>query len=440
MMMTYAAAIIIGAAILALPWSRTESLSGRPLLPFFLATSSVCVTGMSPVDIGTFLTPFGQAVLLILVQLGGLGIMTFGTFVFEVMGHKLSVQNEQVVMSSLGIPALGRVHSILLRTVVFTVFWETLGALILGARLFFCHGFSIGQAAYHGTFHSIAAFCNAGFSLYPENMVRFAHDPVILLIVAGLVIIGGLGFIVLANLSQQKPWKRNHNARGRLTLHSRIILVGTAFLLIGGMLGIYFLELRQTLQDAPVGERWLQAFFHSVTCRSSGFSVTDVAQMRGITKVFSMFLMFIGGAPGSMAGGIKVSTLVVLASTVYALMRNRETIEFGKREIPAHVVRESIVITVLSCMVVVLMMAVVHVTEGATGTALSPQLLFVTVSAFGTVGLSEGAISTLTQASFACLMVCMFVGRLGPLTLALTIRDVKEGVARRYPKETVIVG
>ena len=436
----FVVAILVGAALLSLPFARTGGLGGRWTVPLFLSASATCITGLTPVDIATYLTPFGQLVLLALVQLGGLGIMTLGTFMLEMMGGRLGIRSEQALMNTLGVMSVGRVRGILANTVVFTLFWELAGAVLLGWRFHSHYGYGAAKAAYHGIFHSVSAFCNAGFSLYPGNVTRFAGDPVILLTLATLIVIGGLGFIVLANIAQLRFWRRNHLERGRLNLHTKIVLWGTATLLVAGTLGVYVLERHQTLAQLGFGNRWLGAFFHSVSCRTAGFSGVDIAAMRGVTKAFSMALMFIGGAPGSTAGGIKVTTAVVLAATVLALMRNRENSEFGKRAIPVRAVRESIVITVLSLTLTGVMAFILHLTENVTGTSLSTELCFETVAAFTTVGFSENVTPALSHAGLLCMAVCMFVGRLGPLTIALTMRHSNIKAFRSYPEEPVVVG
>lgn len=440
MAMTFGGAILVGTGLLALPTAQASGRGGAWLTSFFLATSATCVTGLTPVDIAQHLSLFGQLVLLTLIQLGGLGIMTLGTFLFEVMGRRLSMSDEQVLMSSLGLSVAGRVRSLLWRAVAFTVVWEFAGAILLGLRFYYAHGYSAPMAAYHGVFHSVSAFCNAGFALYPDSLIRFADDPVLMLTIAVLIISGGIGFIVHTNLGSLTPWRRNRLLRGRMSLHTRIVLAGTLVLLVAGTVAIYLVERHGTLSTLSPRDRWIGAFFQSVTCRTAGFNSVDMMALGGISKALFMLLMFIGGAPGSTAGGIKVSTAVVLVATVAAMIRNRDETEFGRRTVPVRAVREAIVITVLSLMVVGTASLVLHLTEVVPASGLSLALLFETVSAFGTVGLSLGATPGLSAPGLVCIALCMFVGRLGPLTMALTMGGAGQGPARRYPEETVVVG
>jgi len=441
--LAFASAILIGTLLLLLPAARQPGQTAHLTTAIFLATSAVCVTGLSPVEITQYLSPFGQGILLLLVQLGGLGIMTLGTFLFEMLGRRLSLSNEQLLASSLGSSTTGRLYSLLGRTLVFTIVWELGGTLLLAWRYHGTWGYPAGQALRHGLFHSISAFCNAGFSLYPTSLAGFAGDPWYLLIIATLVISGGLGFIVHTNLAGLAPWRRNRLSRGHLSLHSRIVLLGTVVLLLGGTLTIFLLERHGTLAGRPLPLQWVSAFFECATWRTAGFSTVETGALQGLSKALAMFLMFVGGAPGSTAGGIKVTTLVVLAATVSAITRNHDEVEFAQRTIPARAVRESIVIALLGLLSVAVASLTLHLTEAAAfapRNGLSLPLLFETVSAVGTVGLSHDVVPQLSAAGRLLLCLCMFVGRLGPLTLALNISGAAPSPARRFPEENVIVG
>ncbi len=445
MAITFAAAILAGTVLLTLPVAQASGRFAHPLTALFLATSATCVTGLSPVDIAVHLTLFGQLVMLALMQLGGLGIMTLGTFLFEIMGRRLSMSDEQVLMRSLAFSSSGKVRSLLWRTVVFSGVWEAIGAVLLGLRFFHVHGYSAPKAAYHGVFHAVSAFCNAGFSLYPDSLSRFADDPALLLIFSVLIVAGGLGFVVQNNLGSLAPWRRDRLRRGHLLLHTRIVLFGSAVLLALGTLFVAAMEWNTGLAHLLPRDRWIGALFQSVTCRTAGFSAVDTASLGGGSKALSVVLMFVGGAPGSTAGGIKLSTAVVLLATVVAMIRNRDETEFGRRTVPTATVRESIVITVLALLLVGLFATALHVTEASNralvpASGLSFALLFEAVSAFGTVGLSLGVTPLISGLGQVLLIGCMFVGRLGPLTLALTMSGAGQGPSRRYPEENVVVG
>lgn len=442
----FAAAIAVGGVLLSLPVANTSGTWGSFPVPFFLAASAVCVTGLTPVDIHSVLTPFGQLVLLCLMQLGGLGIMTMGSVLFEVIGHNLSMSNEQILASSLGAGTPGRIKQLLWKTIVFTAFWEFAGAVVIGARLFTKYGYNAAKSTYYGIFHSVSAFCNAGFSLYSDSLTGFSNDRLLLFMFAVLIITGGLGFIVHSNLISVAPWRRNKLRRGRYTLHTRIVLTGTVILIATGLFMILAFEWHNSLADVPVNNRFANALFISVSARTAGLNNIDVASMCGLSKAVIMFLMFIGAAPGSTAGGIKVSTAVVLVATVAAMIRNRRETEYAGRTIPARAVRESIVITVLSAAIVLIAVFVLHFTEASNpALAAAPQdlslnLTFEAVSAFGTVGLSLDTTPLLSNTGLLCIMVCMFIGRLGPLTLALIMSGAEPTSDRRFPEENVVVG
>ncbi len=441
--LAFAGVILLGTLLLMLPAARRPDQPASFGTALFLATSAVCVTGLTPVEISRHLSPFGLGVLLLLVQLGGLGIMTLGTLLLEVIGRRLSLSNEQLLASSLGSPATGRLRSLLWRIVLFTGAWELGGALLLAWRYHNLWGFAPARALRHGLFHSISAFCNAGLSLYPDSLARFASDPWYLLIIACLVIAGGLGFIVHNNLASLAPWRRNRLTRGRLSLHSRIVLLGTAILLVGGTCVFFRLESGDALAGRSTPLRWVGSFFECASWRTAGFSTINPAELGGVTKALAMMMMFIGGAPGSTAGGIKVSTMVVLAATMVAITRNRDEIEFAGRTIPARTVRESITIALLGLLWVICASLVLHLVERgafAPHSSLSLPLLFETVSAVGTVGLSHNITPQLSTAGRLLICLCMFVGRLGPLTIALNISGAASNPARRYPEENVIVG
>ena len=435
----FAGAIVVGAALLMLPVAWRERGGIGAVTALFVSASATCVTGLAPIEMGRELSLAGQLIVLGLVQLGGLGIMTLGTFMVEALGRRMSMQDERVARECLGVSSSGGIRSLLGRAVAFAFFWEAAGAVALGARLYAHYGYSPAKAAYHGVFHAVSAFCNAGISLYADSWARFAGDPVMTLTLCLLVIVGGLGFIVLVNVSQLAPWRRNRLERGRLSLHARLVLTGTLILLALGTAAVWLLERHGVLSGLSLPRQWLGAFTHSVMFRSAGFGIAEPAALHGLTKAISMVFMVIGGAPGSTAGGIKVSTAMVLILTVWAMIRNREETEFARRTVPMRAVRQAVAIFVLSVAMMALMGLLLQITEARGGVSL--PVLYETVSAFATTGLSLGVTPTLSVAGKLCVIVCMFVGRLGPLTIALTMgRTTRQGIPRRYPEEPVSVG
>jgi len=442
------AAIIIGALLLMLPFASVGQGSLGLLPALFTSTSATCVTGLSVIDIGSELTMFGQIVVLLLIQLGGLGIMTIGTFLLIIVGQRLSLQNEFVLMNTYGTGEADCLRSLLRLAVGFTLLIEAVGAIILwrcyltpppdvAAQM----GYNIGKPLYYAIFHSVSAFCNAGFSLHSNSLIGFQNNPLYLSTVAMLVIAGGLGFLVLYNITRIRFWDRNLKTRGRLTLHSKVVLLATAILLVAGTILILVQEWNNTLSAIPeLSNKIVCAIFHSVTPRTAGFNCLPMTELNGSTTFTTSLLMFVGGSPGSTAGGIKTSTLFVLIMTITAICKGRKRTLIFNRTIPERIVREALAIFLLSMLGILfaygLLMHFEH--PGTPGT--SANLFFETLSAFATVGLSIDYTTSLSHAGQYIIMVCMFIGRLGPMTVALLIgsRSVIERI--HYPEEDIVVG
>ena len=447
---SFLVAILVGTLLLALPVSRVSGHWGPPGESLFLAVSAICVTGLSPVtDLPAVFSGFGLAVIMLLAQAGALGIMTLGTFIVETMGRRTTMREEQMLMESFGTSDGGGVERLLLGAVWFTLFWEAAGAAVLASRFHAAYAYGPAKALWHGLFHSVMAFCNAGFSLYPDSMARYASDPVVLGTTGVQIVVGGIGFIVHRNVFRLRPWRRDRLSRGRLTLHSRIVLKMTFGLIALGTLVFWLLERRNggAFAGLPPWMQWMRALFKTVSTRTCGFAATPETDVGGFSRAFSMLLMTIGGAPGSTCGGLKVTTVAVLLATVHSMARNLEECEIGDRTIPARIVRESIAVLMLGLGALLTTIALLHVFEAESPVffpngerGISVSLVFETVSAFGTVGLSLGATPDLSAPSRACLLACMFLGRLGPLTLAITMGGSPARRPRRYPEEGVVIG
>lgn len=440
----FALAIVVGTILLALPWATPERGGPGVVDALFTSTSATCVTGLVVRDTGADFTRFGQVVILCLIQAGGLGIMTLGTLFLVLVGRRLSIQGEFVLMDALGHERARGLKPLLGLTIGYTVLFEACGAGILAHRFITSYGYGKGRAIYHGIFHSVSAFCNAGFGLYSDSLTQFREDPVIVLTVAILIILGGLGFLVLYNLSSFHFWRRNRIARGRLSLHTRIVLSATAVLLLAGTLALGALEWNNTLASLSIPNRLMCAFFQSATPRTAGFNVVEMSRLRPDSFFFTILLMFIGGSPASAAGGIKTTTVIVLILTMITMVRGKEETECFGRSISPRVVREALAIFLLSGFCVAVFFGVLLVVENVhlpgTGFSKSDALLFETVSAFGTVGLSTGITPALSALGKLILTLCMFIGRLGPLSLALFIGAHEVTQTVQYPEEEVVVG
>lgn len=443
---SFALTILVGTFLLALPISNASGQWMDPLSALFTSTSAVCVTGLSVVDVSVVLSTFGQGVLLLLIQLGGLQIMTMGTLFLYLLGWRISLKTEYVLMDALGHVSLRGLQSLVRRTIIFSLLIEAVGTVMLAWRFWSVHGYSPLKAFAYGLFHTISAFCNAGFALYSDSLVGFQRDPFVLLTIALLIVLGGLGFIVLFNMTTIRFWSSDRLLRGRLNLHSTIVLQTSLILIVLGWVGFGVLEWWNTLCGLPWQDKVTCALFQSITPRTAGYSVVDMAQCQPSTLYMTMGLMFIGGSPASTAGGIKTTTFVILALTAATLFRGREETEMKRRTVPSRIVREALAISMLSVAVLAVAFAFLLLSEDlhkAVGTgafSASESLLFEAVSALGTVGLSTGITPTLSQLGKLCLIACMFIGRVGPLALAVIVGSREVGQTTRYPEEDVVVG
>ncbi|MEI7901849.1 MAG: potassium transporter TrkG [bacterium] len=445
MALGFLSAILAGAFLLTLPIANTNGRGTEPVAALFTATSATCVTGLSVIDIGTELTLFGQLVVLTLIQLGGLGITTFGTFLLVLVGRRLSVQNEFVLMSSYGIDEVNDLRVLLRWTMGLTFLIEGVGAFFLWTR-YLLHAPELQMPpgpwppVYYAVFHSVSAFCNAGFSLHRDNLIPFQSDPFFLGVMDLLIVFGGLGFLVLYNLITTKFWRRNLRMRGRVTLHSKIALMATLLLITIGAITFLCQEWDNTLKDLTLLNKITCSLFQSITPRTAGYNVVDMGQVTDATRFTTSLLMLIGGSPGSAAGGVKTTTMVVLIMTIFAICKNRSETVIFSRTVPNTIVREALVIFLLSVSTILTAFGILLWTETPLKPDDSSKLLFETVSAFATVGLSINLTPTLSLAGQWVIIVCMYVGRLGPLAVALLIGTREENQRIRYPEEEIVVG
>lgn len=433
-------AILVGGTLLRLPIAHAGPTVGW-LDALFTATSAVCVTGLTTVDTGTRFTVFGQAVILVLIQLGGLGIMTVGTVVLAALG-----QRPTTVVRELLRGYAGHAPTIHARDVFRTIMLATLTIELTGAALLlvvFLGEMPAGQAVWMAVFHSVSAFCNAGFGLLPDNLMRYADRPLVNLTIMALIVGGGLGFVVLVEIGH---WVRSRrDAAGlpfRLSLHSRVVLVGTVVAVGGGAAAILALEWTQALAQRPLGEKILISAFQSVTARTAGFNTIDIATLGNPTLMVLMLLMFVGAGPGSMAGGIKLTSAASLLALVRHRLRGaREPRLFG-RAVGESTLERAVVLTTLALLLVITGVATIelfhHDDRAAHGDFL--PVLFEAISAFGTVGLSMNLTPLLPGGGKVVIMVLMFVGRLGPLWLMDFFQHLPPPPPVRHAPEELMVG
>ena len=427
----FLALILVGAILLASPWARTAGTWGGVVPALFTACSAVCVTGLSVVDIASEFTVAGQVVLMALVEVGCLGLMTCGTFLMVAIGRRLSLSREFSLMNAYGVEQVQGVRSLICWVVGSMLVIESIGAGILYLRF---------DDWYQAVFYSLMGFCNAGFSLRPDSVAAFADDPCVILTLAAETILGGIGFLVIYNLCTFKFLRRKSGGKGRLSLHTAVVLRFTLYLLAIAFAAFLLVEWNGTLAAYGGWQKIWVAFYQAVTPRTCGFCIVPTAALHPLTRHVYEILMFIGGAPGSAAAGIKVTTLAVLLYTLRSLCRNEKETVISRRTVPEDVMRESIVIVMALLAFVAVVYGALLVTERVTGIAES-ALLFEAVSAITTTGLSVGdTTSRLSVEGKLVIMVAMFIGRLGALTVVMMIGDRESNRHVRFPTEELVVG
>ncbi|NOZ63750.1 MAG: Trk family potassium uptake protein [Caldiserica bacterium] len=427
---TYLGIIVLGTFLLSLPQAY-----GRGYIPLidrlFTATSATCVTGLSVLDISTAFTRFGQSIILFLIQVGGLGLVTFVSFFALIMGRGIGIRERALLKDVLDYDMVGELGRVVLTVLLTTLFVEAIGTLAL-ARVFSAYPQSVPSPYFFALFHSVSAFCNAGFSLFSNSLQDFRDSTSINLIFATLIIIGGLGFVVLMDLFKFF----NRKIRKKfvvLSIHSRLVLLTTAILIFAGFVFLMWINYDSSLS---LKGRILTSFFQSVTARTAGFSTIEVSKLNPAAQLFIIFLMFVGASPGSTGGGIKTSTFAVVIITIFSYLRGKDKVEVWHRTLPSGLVHKIIAVVSFAFFIIFSSTFLLLLVEGK---SFLPTF-FEVVSAFGTVGLSHGITSDFSFLGKIILMVTMLLGRIGPLTLALAVGPTGKKVKYAYPEEKVVVG
>ena len=442
LVLSFAALVVVG----TLGFRFLPGLAVDGPLPWvdalFMATSAVCVTGLAVVDPATELTVAGQLWILLLVQLGGLGLLTFTSGILLTIGRRLSLRHESLLHGD-GVEPQVDYRALVRRVLRFTFAIEAVGALLLWVA--WVPSLGARGAAWPAAFHAVSAFCNAGFSIFAGGgYATQTRLPAPLLVTMALIVAGGLGFLTLDELA-----RRVRRARGRpggldnawLSLHTRLVVAATLALLVAGTVGFAVFEWERTLAGLPLRDRVLNAVFGSVTARTAGFNTVDYAQVGAPTALMTMALMFIGGAPGSTAGGVKVTTFALLVVLALARLRGRRHVSAFHRTIPEETLGRAAGLMVLATSVLGLgVLTLVAVDPGAASQARFLAYMFEAVSAFGTVGLSAGLTPELAPTARVVLVVLMFVGRVGIMTAAAALVLGRRSVPFRYAKEDVAIG
>ena len=441
--LSFLSVIVIGVLLLSLPIATTGAGRATLVDSIFTATSATCVTGLIVKDTGNFFSPFGRLVILCLIQAGGLGIMTFSTMFAILLGRKLSMSQNSTIQSEMGHTKTEGMTQLIIYIITFTFAIETIGAICLFFRWRATMDWGIVLTAERAVFHAISAFCNAGFSLFSNSLTGFMTDKVILTIFSFLIITGGIGFVVFLDIPKLKFWRKDRALIvSRISLQTKIVLLVTITLIILGAVGVYAFENQNLLLGLSTKEKISSCLFTSITPRTAGFNVLDTGALRPVTLFMLIMLMFIGASPGSTGGGIKTVTFGIILVAFYSMFRNRDRINVFGRTIPRETYRRAAVIIFLGISVVVASTFLLSATETVQSESGHHflSLLFESTSAFGTVGLSTGITPNLSVLGKWIIICTMFIGRIGPLTLALAIAMHKGKLDYRYPEEKLMVG
>ncbi|MDD5613543.1 MAG: potassium transporter TrkG [Candidatus Omnitrophica bacterium] len=422
--LSFVSLIALGTLLIYLPWATEQGITLLDAL--FMSASAVCVTGLVVKDLAVNFTVFGQTVILALFQLGGLGIMTLSTIFALMLGRRITITNRK--MLALTFEGIELDIKLLLKWIfVSTLLIELTGTLLL-------KHFIPGLSMFSAIFHAVSGFCNAGFSLFSDSFISMHTHLAVNFIMIVLILTGGVGFLVLFDLSRwckAKLFKKDL----RLTLHSKIVIVTTVILIFTWTIFLFVTEQNQVLQSYSLGNKWLAACFQSVTARTAGLNTIEIANLQASSKLFLGTLMFIGASPGSTGGGIKTVTLALLILGVLTLLKGGEQIKIGNRAIPIYLFEKAVVIVMLSLIWVIAAMTILFIIERHQPL----DLIFEVISAFGTVGLSCGITDSLTPPGKFIIILTMLFGRIGPMTLAIALAN-KEDANFKLPEEGVMVG
>lgn len=435
--LSFLGAILIGTFLLLLPFTTTnDRLSFIDAL--FTSASAVCVTGLVVIDLGRDLTIWGQWITLILFQLGGLGIVTFSTVFFVLMGRSIPLKEREIVQATFLHDPRKDLKSIIKSILILTFFYEAFGALFLFTCFF--KEFPFSKAIYYAIYHSVSAFNNCGYSLFSDSLIRYQGDLTVNLTVIGLIIIGGIGFIV-----QYEILAKFRGFQKRLSIHTKIVLLTTIILIFSGALLFYLFEEKNVIKGIPIKNRILASLFQSVTPRTCGFNTVEIGALTNATILLMLVLMFIGASPGSTGGGVKTTSIALLLLMFWNRLKGNDEVNLFERTIPRENVSRIISIIFASAFCIFIISSFLLITcpsslSQGESRRFFVEYLFETISAFGTVGLSMGITQKLSNIQKLAIILMMFVGRVGPLTFAFSLLKATRKGSIIYAEEGVMVG
>jgi len=428
----FAIIILVGGTILSLPISSASGDSTNFLDSVFTATSATCVTGLVVVDTGTHWNMFGQVVIMTLIEIGGLGFMSFATFISVIAGKRITLKNRLLMQEAMNTFSIQGLVKMLQKVMLFAFVIQFAGAAILATQLI--PDFGLGKGLYVSVFSSISTFCNAGFDLFGNyrSYTIYYDNSIILLTVSALIAIGGLGFGVLIELYNYKNSKK-------LSIHTKMVLSITSILIIGGTIAIFLLEYNNPETMAAMGfkDKIVNSIVASITPRTAGINSISTGGMTTAGKYLTVILMFIGGSPGSTAGGIKTTTFGIILCTAISVIRGRDNTEVFKRTISKELVYKVFTILILATGLVMSVTMILTITEPGHSFL---DLLFEATSGFGTVGLTTGVTPGLSSIGKMLIMMLMYLGRVGPLTVVMALLINKDGAKYKYPDGKILIG
>lgn len=441
-MLSFFFVILAGALLLMMPFTAAAGKGLKFIDALFTSTSAVCVTGLIVVDTATAFSVYGQLIILVLIQIGGLGIMILSYFVIFIMRRSVSIEDKMLIAYMLSEKDMSKLSRSLKNIIFITFSIEGIGAVLLFFGMRSAVGGSFAKTLFFAVFHSISAFCNAGFALFTDSLEGFRTNVPVALAVSLLIILGGISFAVITNVRQNLAGRlRNFLQRrsapvSKLTMNSRLVLVMTGLLLLGGMLIAYGAEHRNTMSDYGLGEQYLAAFFQSVTLRTAGFNTIPFSGLRPVTYIVMAIFMFVGGASGSTAGGIKVNTVGILFAFLSASVRDKQSVTMFRHSVATNTVLKAFLILLFGISVAAVGTIFLLFTER------NPvdQIIFEAISAFGTVGLSAGITGGLSLPGKAIIIILMFLGRLGPLTVLTAASLSSRRMKIEYPRGEIAIG
>lgn len=431
LLLSFVIIILVGTFFLSLPISCYDGARQSILTALFTATSAVSVTGLSVVDVSTTYNYFGKTIILILIQLGGLGIMTFSSIIMLILGKRITYEEKKILKEDLNQETLGGIIKFIKRLVGIVIGIEVAGALLL--FIGFKARYTFWKAVYYSVFHSVSAFCNAGFSLFTDSLEGFQSDYLINFTISFLILIGGIGFAVVNSyIIFFRTRKKKFNLTSKVAIRVSLVL------LVVGTLAFYFIERNNpaTIGNLSFLDKLTASCFQSVTTRTAGFNTIAIGSLKPASIFIFIILMFIGASPGSTGGGIKTTTFGVIIFYTIGMIKGKKDINISNRRISWQILNRSIAILTISLMYLAVVITILMMVEEREFT----KLVFEAVSAFGTVGLSMGITADLTVVSKLMIIVTMLVGRVGPLTFTLAIGENYKKSKIRYPKENILVG